>query len=134
MNKLLADFTVLYTKLHTLHYNVVGEQFFQIHVMLEKEYDKVHDHIDAVAESGKMNGEEVVATLAQMLEMSTIKEAESRDYQGSEVLEILLADYETLNTQIEALKDGATFYQANLLEDIQTDLIKTIWFLKSTLK
>ncbi len=134
MNKLLADFTVLYTKLHTFHYNVVGSDFYNIHVMLEGEYDKVHDWIDEVAESVKIEGEYPLATLKEMLEVSTIKEAESRDYRSKEILEILLADYEQLIGYMYEIKESQSMMQENMLEDIITELAKQVWFIKSTLK
>ncbi len=134
MNKLIADLTVLYNKLHTLHYNVVGTEFYSLHVMLEGEYDKVHDWIDEVAEGLKIKGEYPIASLKEIIELSTIKDAEARDYKGDEICELLLTDYTALVSDMTALKDGATLTQENMLDEMIMYLEKQIWFLKSTIK
>ncbi len=134
MNKLLADITVLYNKLHTMHYNVVGKDFYSMHVMLEGEYNQMHEWIDEVAESMKMNGVYPVATLKEVLELTEIKELEARDYKGEEVLTILLEDYKMLVTQMVELKEEAGLIQENLLDDMITYLTKQIWFIESTCK
>lgn len=134
MNKLISDFTVLYTKLHTFHYNVVGSNFASVHVMLEGEYDAVHNWIDEAAEGLKMADEFPVPSLKEMLELSTIKEAESKDYTPSEIINELIGDYEALIAHIEEIKDELPFYQTNFLEDVETHLVKAVWFFKATLK
>lgn len=134
MNKLLADFNVLYAKLHTFHYNVVGTEFYSMHVMLEGEYDTFHGWIDEVAEAMKIEGEYPVATLKEMLELSTVKEAEARDYSGKEILEELLTDYEQLVEYLYETKASLTMIQENMVEEFITYLSKQIWFIKATLK
>ncbi|WOO89641.1 DNA starvation/stationary phase protection protein [Mollicutes bacterium LVI A0078] len=134
MNKLIADFTVLYTKLHTYHYNVVGPEFYSLHVMLEKEYDTFHEWIDEAAESMKVDGEYPVATVKEMLEITSIKEAESRDYSSKEILEDLVSDYENLIAYMYEIKETLPMIQDNMLEEFITYLQKQIWFFKATLK
>ncbi len=134
MNRLIADFTVLYNKLHTLHYNVVGTEFYSLHVMLEGEYNTFHGWIDEVAESMKIEGELPVATLKEILEISQVEELEARDYSGREVCEILLKDYEELVEYMYEIKATGSMLQENMLEEFITYLAKQIWFLKATLK
>lgn len=134
MNKLLADFNVLYTKLHTFHYNVTGPEFYSMHVMLEGEYNTFHEWIDEVAESMKIEGEYPVATLKEMLELSTVDEAEARDYSGEEVLKELLKDYEQLVEYLYELKASLSMIQENMVEEFIAYLAKQIWFIKATLK
>ncbi len=134
MNRLISDLTILYTKLHTLHYNVVGTEFYSLHVMLEGEYDTVHGWIDEVAESMKMNGEYPIASVKEMLELTSISELTAKDYTGSEVISILLEDYKYLVKYIGEIKEEGTMVQENMLEEILTYLIKQIWFLEATAK
>ncbi len=134
MNKLIADFTVLYTKLHTYHYNVVGPEFYSMHIMLEKEYDTFHEWIDEAAESLMMAEEHPVASLKEMLELTSIAEAKSHAYTSKEILEDLISDYEELIKYMDELKETATMPQSNMLEEMITYLTKQIWFFKATLK
>ncbi len=134
MNRLISDLTILYTKLHTLHYNVVGTEFYSLHVMLEGEYDTVHGWIDEVAESMKMNGEYPIASVKEMLELTSISELSAKEYTGNEVISILLEDYKYLVKYIGEIKEEGTMVQENMLEEILTYLIKQIWFLEATAK
>lgn len=134
MNKLIADFTVLYNKLHTYHYNVVGKEFYSMHVMLEGEYDTFHGWIDEVAEAIKINGEYPVATIKEMLELTSIKEAEAKDYSASEILNDLLSDYEGLIAYMYEVKETLPMISENMLEEFITYLSKQVWFIKATLK
>lgn len=134
MNKLIADFTVLYTKLHTYHYNVVGSEFYSLHVMLEGEYNTFHNWIDEVAESLKINDEYPVASLKEMLELTAIEEAVSKDYTSKEILEDLLSDYQMLITYMSEIKGDLPLIQENMLEEFISHLSKQVWFFKATLK
>ncbi len=134
MNKLIADFTVLYTKLHTYHYNVVGPEFYSMHVMLEGEYNTFHGWIDEAAEALKIDGDHPVASLKEMLELSTVKEVESRDYTAKEILEDLLKDYEELLEYMYEIKASLPMLQENMIEEFIAYLAKQVWFFKATLK
>lgn len=134
MNRLIADFTVLNTKLHTYHYNVVGPEFYSLHVMLEKEYDNFHEWTDEVAEALKIAGKYPVSSLKEMLELTAIKEVESKDYSAKEILEDLIGDYQLLIDHMESIKEDLPMVQENLLEDFMAYLAKQIWFFKATAK
>lgn len=134
MNRLIADFTVLNTKLHTYHYNVVGHEFYSLHVMLEKEYNTFHEWTDEVAEALKIAGEYPISNLKEMLELTAIKEASSKDYSANEILEDLIGDYQLLIEHMESVKEDLPMIQENLLEDFMTYLAKQIWFFKATIK
>ncbi|WOO87120.1 DNA starvation/stationary phase protection protein [Mollicutes bacterium LVI A0039] len=134
MNKLIADFTVLYTKLHTYHYNVVGSDFYSMHVMLEGEYNTFHNWIDEVAEGMKIEGEFPVSSLKEMLEITSIKEAESRDFTSKEILNDLLNDYQNLIEYMLVTKESESLIIENMLEEFITHLSKQVWFIKATLK
>lgn len=134
MNKLIADFTVLYTKLHTYHYNVTGSEFYSMHVMLEGEYDTFHNWIDEVAEALKINGEYPVASLKEMLELTSITEAQSKDYTAHEILTDLLSDYQNLISYMEEIKSTLPMISENVLEEYIAHLSKQVWFFKATLK
>src|SRR6056297_2013130 len=79
LNKQVANFGVLYTKLHNFHWFVKGKLFIQLHVKFEELYDEVTEHFDAVAERVLMLEGRPVATLKEFLELASIKEASSKE-------------------------------------------------------
>jgi starvation-inducible DNA-binding protein len=130
MNKLLADLNVLYVKLHSLHYNVVGSDFVPTHLFLEAEYNNVHEWIDVVAEEMKMVGDSPLTNLVAMLEVTEIKECTSDQLTTKEAYAAVHKDYNYLIEQIRTLKETTPQLTTNALEDIESELVKKVWFLK----
>ncbi|MDV2888516.1 ferritin-like domain-containing protein, partial [Alkalihalophilus pseudofirmus] len=50
LNKQIANWSVLYMKLHNYHWYVKGEQFFTLHVKFEEFYNEAGLHVDELAE------------------------------------------------------------------------------------
>lgn len=134
MNKLLANATVMYTKIHNFHYNVIGSDFHATHVMLEEEYNLFHEWIDEIAETLKMEQETPLGTLAEMLKISTIEEVSAKDYSSKVIYTTLVKDYKELLVNIETEKENASTIRTNMLEDIEAELVKKIWFFEATIK
>ena len=63
LNKEVANFAVLYTKLHNFHWYVKGSLFFQLHGKFEELYDEVTEIYDEIAERILMIGGKPVASL-----------------------------------------------------------------------
>ena len=137
-NKYLANVGVNFIKLHNLHWNVVGLQFKAVHEYLESLYDSMSDVLDELAELIKMGGAYPLASLKDYLEVSEIKELESKDYSIKESLEIVLADMKLLKANAEELRSLAAnedYYPLQvMLEDHLGNYNKVIWFLESMLK
>jgi starvation-inducible DNA-binding protein len=131
MNKLLADLNVLYVKLHSLHYNVVGSDFVPTHLFLEAEYNNVHEWIDVVAEEMKMVGDSPLTNLVAMLEVTEIKECTSDQLTTKEAYAAVHKDYNYLIEQIRTLKETTPQLTTNALEDIESELVKKVWFLNA---
>jgi starvation-inducible DNA-binding protein len=131
MNKLLADLNVLYVKLHSLHYNVVGSDFVPTHLFLEAEYNNVHEWIDVVAEEMKMVGDSPLTNLVAMLEATEIKECTSDQLTTKEAYAAVHQDYNYLIEQIRTLKETTPQLTTNALEDIESELVKKVWFLNA---
>ncbi len=135
MNKLLANLNVLYVKLHNYHYNVVGGDFYNTHVMLEKEYDQMHAWIDEVAEDMKKNDLYPMGSLKEYLAITTITEVESKDYTSKEIYNDLYNDYIELNNNIvEILEGEISLSTDDLLTAMATELSTKLWFFKASMK
>lgn len=136
LNKAVANFGVLYTKLHSYHWFVKGNQFYQLHELFEDLYDEVTEHFDAVAERILMLNERPLATLKDFLAVTTLKEATGNET-AEEMLENLLVDLTQLNQElIETIKlaqeveDEVT---VDILLGITSSFQKHIWMVKATL-
>jgi starvation-inducible DNA-binding protein len=74
LNQYVADLTVMYTKLHNVHWYVEGRQFHAMHPLFEMYYDKVTEDMDVVAERMLQLDFKPVATLKGALEIAKIEE------------------------------------------------------------
>lgn len=138
LNIYLANISVMYTKLHNLHWNVVGSQFKAAHEYLETLYNSMSDVLDSTAELLKMNGETPLASMKDYLAVSTIQELDSAEREVPKVMQIVLEDMEALKTQATAIRSYANeddqFDAANKMENDLENYSKTIWFIRSMLK
>lgn len=135
LNEIVASFGVLYIKLHQYHWNLKGKHFFTLHEKLEEIYDGVTENLDEVAERIRQLDAYPVSTLKEFLELSIIKEREYKEMSGSEMVEDLLNDYETLNNKYlagieEFSSDPVT---ADMLTQFAISTQKTVWMLKAYL-
>src|SRR5690625_3663618 len=74
LNRLVADQTVLYMKIHQYHWYVQGPHFFTLHVKFEELYDESNEYFDAFAERLIAKGEKPFSTLGEYLEHASITE------------------------------------------------------------
>ena len=114
---------------------MVGIDFYQTHVFLEEEYDKVFDLIDGVAEAIKQEGGYPLASLKEMLEIASINEVSSKDITSKEVYTDLVKDYDNiLNQVISISQEDLKPSTLNLMDDIINEFSKKVWFLSASIK
>lgn len=95
MNKLLANYNVHYQKLRNFHWNVKGEDFFDIHKQFEIQYEDAKVAIDDIAERIRVFGQTPLSTMKDYLENSEIKES-GTDLTSYEMVREILKDYKIL--------------------------------------
>lgn len=138
LNQYLANVSVLYVKLHNLHWNVVGGQFQAVHEYLETLYDGLADVMDASAEMIRMGGEAPLASMKKYLEVATIREIESKEMDVKAVLSIVLEDMKFLKAQVEKIRTDAdqedVYSVTAMLEKDLENYNKTVWFIESMMK
>ncbi|WP_087941746.1 Dps family protein [Bacillus kwashiorkori] len=132
LNGLLADFTVMYMKLHHYHWFVKGPHFFTLHEKFEELYNEVTGHVDDIAERLLTVGETPISTLKECLETATTKEATTVGTE-KEMVEELLADFRTIMDKLNA---GLALTENepgtnDLLLGILTSLEKHSWMLRA---
>jgi starvation-inducible DNA-binding protein len=74
LNKLLASYQIHYQNLRGLHWNIKGNQFFELHAKYEELYTDAQVQIDEIAERILMNSNQPLHTFKDYLNQSNIKE------------------------------------------------------------
>ncbi|MEC9485623.1 MAG: DNA starvation/stationary phase protection protein [Candidatus Izemoplasma sp.] len=138
MNQYVADLSVENVKFHNLHWNVVGQNFEQVHVYLEKLYDDFFLKFDEVAERVKMLGEFPLASTKEYLELSKVNELSNDNIKVDEALKVAKEELEYLKTSALNIRKEADnnddFVTVALMEDHVAAYDKEIWFIESALK
>ena len=136
LNTQVANFSVLYMKLHHYHWYVKGESFFTLHLKFEELYKEMASHFDTIAERMLSLGASPTATFKEQLQLASIKEA-SGDEDTQEMVKALANDFDTICTE---LTEGITVAEdkddqptADLFIAIRTSLEKHRWMLEAYL-
>ena len=136
LNRQIANWTVLYVKLHNFHWYVKGPQFFTLHAKFEELYTEAAAHIDELAERLLALGGKPVATMKGCLELASVREAEG----GETAEQMVQAAADDFRRIIAELKEGMDIAQAqndettaDMLLAIHTSLEKHVWMLESFL-
>lgn len=136
VNKQVANWTVLYVKLHNYHWFVKGGNFFTLHEKFEEFYNEAAGHIDELAERLLALDGAPVATLKECLEFSSIQEAEG-SLTAEQMVQSIYDDFALL---VNELKEGMELAAevgdettGDMLLAIHQGLEKHNWMLKSFL-
>jgi starvation-inducible DNA-binding protein len=136
LNTQIANWSVLYTKLHNYHWYVKGDQFFTLHVKFEELYNEAGLHVDVIAERLLAIGGEPVATMKGILEVSTLNEAEGSE-SSQEMVQSIINDFSKI---IGELKEGMSLAAelndettGDMLLAIHSGLEKHVWMLTAYL-
>lgn len=132
LNRRVADFGVLYVKLHNYHWLVKGPHFYQLHTLFETLYDEVAERLDEVAERILQLGGVPLASLKDFLADASIPEARGNET-PEEMVNQIIYDFTTVNESVrEAIRtahadgDEGT---ADLLIGISKSFEKHLWML-----
>jgi starvation-inducible DNA-binding protein len=71
LHEVLSDLYATFAMTQNLHWNLTGKEFYGHHIMLEKQYNALHEIIDEVAERIRALGLYVDASLASFQKQST---------------------------------------------------------------
>ncbi|SNT07048.1 starvation-inducible DNA-binding protein [Bacillus sp. OK838] len=135
VNKEIANFSVLYTKIHNYHWFVNGPHFFELHQKLEELYIEVTANYDELAERLLAIGEKPVATLKEYLELTTIEEATGNE-NTEDMVQSLISDFEKLSgefLEIIEVAEEEDPVTADMLTGMKKSLNKHAWMLRAYL-
>lgn len=132
LQKLLADFQVFYTNLRGFHWNVKGNQFYQLHAKYEDLYNDAAEKVDEIAERILMLGGVPAHNFSDYLKTSTIKETGVIS-DGNEIAKLLLGYLKDLIGQerkvLEIASEGNDEGTVALISDFISEQEKTVWML-----
>ncbi|MFK3937403.1 Dps family protein [Alkalihalobacillus sp. NPDC078783] len=136
LNQQLADWNVLYTKLHNFHWNVKGPDFFTLHAKFEEFYNEAGVHIDEIAERILAIKGRPIATMKEFLETSTIEEASGQET-ARDMVAAIEQDFKSVSTHAEAVIEAAEKVEdestADMFIALKAELDKHIWMLNAYL-
>ncbi len=130
VNQLLASYEIHYQNLRSLHWNIKGEKFFELHVKYEELYARTQIIIDEIAERILTLGENPLSKFSDYLIHSVISENEliSEGNRGIEYVltaqkQLLIVEKEIL-TLSDSHQDEGTHA---LISDLIREKEKTNW-------
>lgn len=137
INKQVANWTVMYYKLHNYHWFVKGRHFFVLHEKFEEFYDEAGEYIDELAERLLALGGKPAGTLKECLETASVQEAQGTEKE-EQMLQAVIADFNQLISELEqgvelaekASDDGT----ADMFIGMMVSLKKHCWMLKAYLE
>ena len=100
LTTLLADEVLLYTKTRKFHWNVCGESFMELHKLFQEQYNTLEETIDEIAERISKLGGKTIGTLKEFLSESRLKEDAGKYPERNDMILQLLADHETIASEI----------------------------------
>lgn len=137
LNRHVANWNVMFVKLHNYHWNVKGSSFFTLHNKFEELYNEAAEHVDELAERLLALKGKPVASMKVFLETSTINEAEG-EKTDIEMVQALVDDFDTFSSElkedIETLEGDADDEDtADMLIAIRQSVVKHNWMFRAFL-
>ncbi len=136
LNRHAADLAVLAQRLRAFHWMVAGPQFFQLHALFEKEYERWADAADEFAERSLALGGTPPLTLADVLESARLEELPGT-LPAPGMVDRYRQDLEALREGLAATlavaEEAGDRTTANLLDGHLDGIEKTLWMLRAWL-
>lgn len=134
LNKLLANYQIFYMNVRGFHWNIKGENFFELHAKFEETYDDLLLKIDEIAERILTLGQRPQHAYSTYIKNSEIDEAKDM-HEGRACVANILDGYKTtIRLQREILEiageNGDEGTNA-LMSDYIKEQEKTAWMLTS---
>ena len=134
LKALLADSYTLYLQTHSFHWNVMGPQFRELHLMFEEHYTELATAVDEIAERIRTLGVVAPGTYKAFAELSSIEEVDGVPA-ASEMIRILTHGHEqvvkTCRGVLVKAQDANDESSAALVSDRMRVHEKTAWMLRA---
>ena len=137
LSDFLADTYSLYLKTQNFHWNIVGPDFYALHILFEKHYENMAEGIDEIAERIRALGQFAEGSFSAFKKRSSIKE-ETKAVKAEKMITKLIEGHELISRNGRKLIKEAQGHH----DEITVDLIikrlgfheKAAWMLRSHLE
>lgn len=130
--KAQATLVVLFFKTWTYHWNIVGDNFYELHKLLNDQYDSIGESVDRFSEHMRYRLIKALGPLNTIDEKSAIPRA-NMGYGQAEMIASLVSDNKTAIKVLQEVIDESKKLDfedtVNICADIQESLGKNIWML-----
>ncbi len=136
LKRLLADSYTLYLQTHNFHWNVMGPQFRELHLMFEEHYTELAEAVDEIAERIRTLGVAAPGTYKAFAQLSSIEEVDGVP-EATEMVRLLTHGHEqvvkTCRSALKVAQDADDESSAALVSDRMRVHEKTAWMLRAML-
>jgi starvation-inducible DNA-binding protein len=135
-----ASLFVLFQKTWIYHWDVVGPDFQQLHILFGEQYEAMFEEIDTLTEHMRYLGMKPVSTLSRVVEVSSIEQASNsaQSIDANEMVRQLRDDnkkiievFAEISEEADRQKQYAT---SNLVQSLMESHGKFHWMLRSFLE
>ncbi len=136
LNDVLANYQVFYQNIRGYHWNIKGENFFQLHQQFEDLYNRAHDNIDEIAERILTLEETPLHAFSDYIERSKIEETRNIS-NGRTAAQHVVDSYGVLigleREVIDYASEVGDEATADMLTGYTSEQEKSVWMFKSFL-
>ena len=136
LNGLLSNYQIYYQNLRGVHWNIKGEQFFQLHPKFEELYLDAQEKVDLVAERILTLGATPLHTFEDYIKYSSVKVGKNISDAEKSVQLVLESIQELLKIERQILDRSAELDDEgtnSMMSDFISFQEKTAWMLKAFL-
>ena len=135
LNQQLADTFDLYSQTKQAHWNVKGEQFFQLHELFDKLAGSLLGHVDTIAERVTALGGTALGTARMAAAATRLSEYPADVASGRDSVKTLAERYSALAASTRAAIDTAAklsdLSTSDIFTEVSRDMDKSLWFLEA---
>lgn len=136
LNLLLADYQIFYQNLRGFHWNLKGNDFFELHLKFEELYNDAQIKIDEIAERILTLEGRPLHSFEEYIEISEIKAAKNIT-KGREGIQITMDNFQKIlileRSIMEVANDAGDEGTLTLISDYISQSEKIVWMLSSFL-
>jgi len=129
-----ASLFVLFHKTWVYHWNVVGEDFQQLHTLFGGQYETMFEEIDRLSEHMRYLNVKPLSSLKRVLEVSGITEGNSSVNAEGMISDLLKSNIQFCDMMTKISEESETqksYATANLVQDLMESHGKFVWMLRS---
>jgi starvation-inducible DNA-binding protein len=138
LNKLLADEFVLLAQTLNYHWNLIGPEFHDYHLLFDAQYKQTFEDIDMIAERVRALDGRALGSMEEFIKHSQIKEEPGKVPEPKKMVtnlektnDIIISFIRKTITEISSANDHGT---VNFLSTLIEQHEKTAWMLRSLTK